>query len=51
MPSWDPHVRLDYVFVPRRFPGRIVSCDVVRTTDAHHASDHLPVAAELVVAD
>lgn len=51
MPSWDPHVRLDYVFVPRRFPGRIVNCDVVRTADAHHASDHLAVIAELDIND
>lgn len=49
MPSWDPHVRLDYVFVPQGFRERIVSCDVVRTGDAHHASDHLPVVAELAL--
>ena len=49
LPAWDPHVRLDYIFVPEAFRDRIVSCDVVRTADAHHASDHFPVVAELDV--
>ena len=49
MPSWDPHVRLDYVFVPQRFAGRIESCDVVIHPDAQAASDHFPVFAILQV--
>ena len=30
-PPPDPHVRLDYVFVPYAFRERIVACDVVRS--------------------
>jgi exodeoxyribonuclease-3 len=48
MPAWDPHVRLDYVFVPRRFEKCVASCDVVRGGDAEAASDHLPVVADLL---
>ena len=47
MPSGDPHVRLDYVFVPRAFADRVQSCDVVTHADARAASDHLPVFAIL----
>jgi endonuclease/exonuclease/phosphatase family metal-dependent hydrolase len=49
MPSWNPHVRLDYVFVPAAFADRINAIDVVRDPDAATASDHLPVLADLVV--
>jgi len=49
MPSWDPHVRLDYVFVPSAFAARITAVDVVRHSLAATASDHLPVVAELSV--
>jgi exodeoxyribonuclease-3 len=47
MPTWDPHVRLDYVFVPSRFAHGIVSCDIVNHRDRVAASDHLPVIAAL----
>ena len=46
MPAWDPHVRLDYVFVPRGFSDRLIDCDVVRQADTLAASDHLPVVAD-----
>jgi exodeoxyribonuclease-3 len=49
MPSWDPHVRLDYVFVPSAFADRIEQCEVVTHPDAASASDHLPVFAALHV--
>jgi endonuclease/exonuclease/phosphatase family metal-dependent hydrolase len=49
MPSWDPHVRLDYVFVPEAFRDRIVEVEVVRAADAASASDHLPVVADLAI--
>ena len=45
MPAWDPHVRLDYVFVPQPFRERLVSCEVVTGGAADKASDHLPVVA------
>ena len=31
-PTWDPHIRLDYVFLPEPFAGRLTSCEVVRGT-------------------
>jgi endonuclease/exonuclease/phosphatase family metal-dependent hydrolase len=46
-PTWAPHVRLDYVFVPAPYAERVVACDVVRHADAALASDHFPVLAEL----
>jgi endonuclease/exonuclease/phosphatase family metal-dependent hydrolase len=49
MPTWDPHVRLDYVFVPRGYSDRVLACDVVHAGDTRLASDHLPVLADLVI--
>jgi exodeoxyribonuclease-3 len=46
-PTWDPQLRLDFVFAPAPFGDRIVDCDVVRHHDALRASDHFPVIAEL----
>jgi len=50
-PTWDPHVRLDYVFVPRAFADRLTRCEV--TTEPNQriraASDHCPLVAELLV--
>jgi len=48
-PSWDPHLRLDYVFAPRDYEDRIASCDVVVSDEAAAASDHLPIVADLRV--
>jgi len=44
-PTWDPHVRLDYAFVPASFADRLVSCEVVTEPAAlvRSASDHLPL--------
>jgi exodeoxyribonuclease-3 len=47
-PTWDPHLRLDYVFVPAAFADRAITCDVVRHPDAASASDHFPVVADLL---
>jgi exodeoxyribonuclease III len=49
MPSGNPHVRLDYVFVPRGFADRVLSCEVVQHGEGPAASDHLPVVADLRV--
>ena len=46
-PVWDPHLRLDYVFVPERFVKRVRSCVVVTEAAASAASDHLPLLAEV----
>jgi len=47
-PTWDPHVRLDYVFVPAAYVDRVRSC-TVRTDipSAAKASDHFPLLAEI----
>ncbi|HEX5474157.1 MAG TPA: endonuclease/exonuclease/phosphatase family protein [Vicinamibacterales bacterium] len=46
-PSWDPHVRLDFVFVPEGFADRVRSCAVVVGPGMSAASDHLPLLAEV----
>jgi endonuclease/exonuclease/phosphatase family metal-dependent hydrolase len=46
-PVWDPHVRLDYVFVPAGQAACVLSCDVVRHPSASLASDHFPLLAEI----
>ena len=51
LPAADPHVRLDYVFVPQTDTPRIVRCDVVSHPAAAGASDHLPVVADLQLDD
>ena len=47
LPTTDPHIRIDYVFVPKAFTERVVRCDVVRHPDAVRASDHFPLVADL----
>ncbi|HVF29851.1 MAG TPA: endonuclease/exonuclease/phosphatase family protein, partial [Pyrinomonadaceae bacterium] len=47
-PTWDPHVRLDYVFVPTAYADRVKSCKVVTDfPEAAKASDHFPLLAEI----
>jgi exodeoxyribonuclease-3 len=46
-PTWNPHVRLDYAFVPQPFSARLLSCDVVNGADTLAASDHFPLLAEI----
>ena len=49
-PTWDPHVRLDYYFVPSADLGRVQSCKVVREDAAiSDASDHFPLMAEIEI--
>ena len=47
-PTWDPHVRLDYVFVPRTFANRLAVCDVICEPKERiqAASDHCPLVAD-----
>jgi endonuclease/exonuclease/phosphatase family metal-dependent hydrolase len=46
--TWDPHVRLDYAFVPKPFADRLVHCAVVGDSpNVRLASDHLPLCAEI----
>jgi len=47
-PTWDPHVRLDYAFLPAAFAGTLQRCEVVRDSSAlKQASDHFPLLFEL----
>ena len=47
-PTWDPHVRLDFVFLPQRFGSRLKDCKVLTEEPAmKEASDHFPLLAEL----
>jgi endonuclease/exonuclease/phosphatase family metal-dependent hydrolase len=47
-PTWDPYVRLDYVFTPAAFSERIKSCEVIRDLpEVKSASDHLPLLTEI----
>jgi endonuclease/exonuclease/phosphatase family metal-dependent hydrolase len=49
-PTWDPHVRLDYAFVPERDASRVAVCEVLFTPDdaVRTASDHAPILIEVV---
>ena len=47
-PTWDPHLRLDYIFIPQRFAGALSSCEVVKGLSvAASASDHFPLLAQV----
>jgi exodeoxyribonuclease-3 len=49
-PIWDPHLRLDYLFLPTRFADRLKACEVIREPDVvTRASDHLPLVAQLEI--
>ena len=49
LPAAEPHIRLDYFFVPAREASRVTACEVVRIPAAATASDHLPVVANLTL--
>ncbi|HJQ70939.1 MAG TPA: endonuclease/exonuclease/phosphatase family protein [Blastocatellia bacterium] len=47
-PTWDPHLRLDYAFLPSRFADRLKLCEVIREPQVvETASDHFPVLAQI----
>jgi len=47
-PAADPHVRLDYAFMPTSFAPRLLGCAVVKDAPGvASASDHFPLLAEL----
>lgn len=51
MPTWAPHVRLDYIFVPAPSANRLQSCQIINDNSAvAQASDHFPLLAQLEVA-
>ena len=50
-PVWDPHVRLDYLFLPEPFAPMLADCQVVREHEAiKQASDHFPLLAHIKTA-
>ena len=46
-PTWDPHVRLDYLFVPGGHIANVRACEVLTPEHAAAASDHYPFFSEL----
>jgi exodeoxyribonuclease-3 len=47
-PTWDPHLRLDYVFLPAPFADRLTFCQVIKEpATVANASDHFPLLAHL----
>lgn len=50
-PTWGPHLRLDYAFVPRAAAARVRGYRVItEPPGVERASDHLPILVELDVA-
>lgn len=50
-PTWDPHLRLDYIFLPASFAASLSSCQVInQAAQAASASDHFPLLAQLDIA-
>jgi exodeoxyribonuclease III len=47
LPTPEPHVRLDYAFVPGAFVEHLRAGEVLRTPDAATASDHFPLLLEI----
>jgi exodeoxyribonuclease-3 len=46
-PTWNPHVRLDFVFLPERFGNQLKACRVLTEEPVlKEASDHFPLLAE-----
>lgn len=49
-PTWDPHLRLDYVFLPAAFADRLKACTVVTSLpEVAMGSDHFPLLAHMDV--
>jgi exodeoxyribonuclease-3 len=47
-PTWDPHIRLDYAFLPTAFASRLKRCEVIQdVAGAREASDHFPLLSEI----
>lgn len=47
-PVWDPHLRLDYVFLPTGFADRLIQCEaIIEPEVAARASDHFPLLTQL----
>ena len=48
--TWDPHVRLDYAFLPEPFKGNLQRCEVISDHPGlKQASDHFPLVCEVAL--
>jgi exodeoxyribonuclease-3 len=45
-PTWQPHLRLDYAFVPATYAHHVRAAEVIQDDPAPTASDHFPLLAE-----
>lgn len=51
-PTWDPHLRLDYIFLPNSYAAHLEQCAVIQTPAVvTEASDHFPLLAHLVIGE
>ncbi|HSK73107.1 MAG TPA: endonuclease/exonuclease/phosphatase family protein [Pyrinomonadaceae bacterium] len=51
-PVWQPHVRLDYIFLPARYADCLQSCEVIKNPPiVTEASDHFPLLSFLEFED
>jgi endonuclease/exonuclease/phosphatase family metal-dependent hydrolase len=49
-PSWNPHIRFDYGFLPNAFSDKLKSCQVITNLpEIEKASDHLPLLVHLEI--
>jgi exodeoxyribonuclease III len=49
-PTWNPHIRLDYIFLPAQFSDCLKGCQVRDESDSvAPASDHFALLAELEI--
>lgn len=46
-PVWRPHVRLDYIFLPKKFADKLLNCEIIKRAPAEIASDHFPLLFHL----
>ncbi|MEO6724743.1 MAG: endonuclease/exonuclease/phosphatase family protein [Blastocatellia bacterium] len=49
-PTWSPHLRLDYLFLPSAFTDRLKDCQVLNGNGSGtQASDHFPLLTQLEI--
>ena len=46
-PTWNPHVRLDYTFLPASHVSRLRCCEIITRDPTPQASDHFPLVTEV----
>jgi exodeoxyribonuclease-3 len=46
-PTRDPHLRFDYVFLPKQYIDNLIECRIVDHPSAIQASDHFPLLSRL----